>query len=78
VSWVLASQPALPALLGVDPPLALFDFVNHGQESGLHHHDITIASLVTSSSFLGAVRQPQPAAGRDTGEVGGTTRCLSR
>jgi hypothetical protein len=52
VSWVLASQPALPALLGVDPPLALFDFVNHGQESWLHHHDITIASPMTSSSFL--------------------------
>jgi hypothetical protein len=52
VSRVLASQPALPAPLGVDPPLALLELVNHGQEGWLHHHDITIASLVASSSFL--------------------------
>jgi len=56
------SQLALPALLGVDPPLALLDLVNHGEEGWLHHHDITIASLLASPSFLvpsGNLRVPQ-------------------
>jgi hypothetical protein len=50
VARVSASQPALSAQLGVDSPLALLDLVNHGQEGWLHHHDITIASFMASSS----------------------------